>query len=1102
MADIGAVTTIAITARDDTKRGLDSVRGGLNELRNAAGGLQGVMAGLGATLSVAAFAAGIKAAIDYADQLNDLAKQTGIAVETLGGLGYAAQQSGTSLEAVAKGTSKLATLMADAAAGVARASSTFESMGVSVRNADGSLKSLDVGLAEIADKFAGYEDGAEKAALANALFGERLGAQMIPLLNEGGDKLREMVAEYQKYGGITADTAARADAFNDTLSKLAMIGGSLWRTLASALLPTLQAIANIFVEAKNKTGEFGAVADGVTVVVKGLATAGIAVVEVFRAVGASLGNVIGAIMAYLRGDSISSIWEGLKQGFGDVGASIGQAFDRAKDVIGASTATIASTVTTNIGKTRAPLVQAAADVGKLKDAFGDLQRQLLGKVASAAQLSEVERLQIKLTSDEYKNLTAAQREHLLGIAATIDALAEQKRAAEESNKAWVEAAKVMDDLRAAYDKAIASADQILEQLQNETAALTMTNKEREVALRLRELERAGIERGTDDWNRYAAAISDAVERKEALQSQIDLWKEIEGVAHDAFTNIMQSGKGAFDRLADALKNGLMALLYQMTVRPFIVNIAAAVSGNPGMVGALGGGGGDLLSSLFGGGSGGTGGGLGSIANLFGGVGGGLSGMLSGAAGSFATSGIGSALGLSAPVFGVEVAGALGLTGAGAGLVGLMGALGTALPYIGVALAIASAMGAFDRGGPKQGGFAGTPGLNLGSAFAGDDNRYFTPNNADADLQTIVDKTSTTFDSLFARLGGQGSGGFGFGLGYDTDPEGDANNRLHVGSFVNGKQVYDYQSGDDALGTDPEALQAAIELETKRAMLAGLQASDLPDAIKTILNSVTAATASSEDIDNITRFAEAFKGLTDFLGNADPVLDAQKMLEDAQKSSVQRLIDTATELRKMGDGFDGTADSLTALGKATAEYYSNLVKALAQIQQIKDSLHGLLSDTSTDLRLSVMSDEERRKYYQDHAAMLRDQLATASSPEEVQRLAEQINNDIRAAWGLLTPEQQGQALQEQLRLIDEIQQEADSRLDDIATTLEESGKETLEDMKAMLGDFVAELKAGNIIVKAAADSNADAAKVQLQAANINMRAATTPVRIEIEQPTLS
>src|SRR5690348_11378945 len=73
--------------------------------------------GLGAGLSLGVFAESIKASIDFADKLNDLAKSTGVTVETLGGLGYAAKQSGVDLDTVAKGLQKLAQNMAAAASG-------------------------------------------------------------------------------------------------------------------------------------------------------------------------------------------------------------------------------------------------------------------------------------------------------------------------------------------------------------------------------------------------------------------------------------------------------------------------------------------------------------------------------------------------------------------------------------------------------------------------------------------------------------------------------------------------------------------------------------------------------------------------------------------------------------------------------------------------------------------------------------------------------------------------------------------------------------------------------------------------------------------------
>ena len=84
-------------------------------------------------------------------------------------------------------------------------------------------------------------------------------------------------------------------------------------------------------------------------------------------------------------------------------------------------------------------------------------------------------------------------------------------------------------------------------------------------------------------------------------------ESLDRTAHDTFVSIFDSGKSAFDRLRDTLKNGLLDLLYQMTIKKWILNIGASVSG----AGAAG------LASADGMGltGGAAGGGLGGIASL-------------------------------------------------------------------------------------------------------------------------------------------------------------------------------------------------------------------------------------------------------------------------------------------------------------------------------------------------------------------------------------------------------------------------------------------------------------------------------------------------------
>jgi hypothetical protein len=310
--DVTAIHQTRFTAKDETGGVISSVKSGVKGVGDAVDSIKGKLGALAGVAAVGGFAALIKQAIDTADQLNDLSKRTGIAVETLGGLGYAAKQNGVDLETVAKGVQKLAMNMAAAAGGNVEAGNTFAAMGFQIRDAAGNLKPLNDSLFELADKFKSYKDGPEKAALANEVF-KKGGEALIPLLNEGGEKLRAMIEEYQRYGGVTADTAARADQFNDTLEKVHLIQGALVRSVASALLPTLQTLANIFVEIKGKGEGFGFVGTFITGIVKTLGVALISAYGAFQLVGKAISALTLAAIEFIQGN-YANAWRAVKEG--------------------------------------------------------------------------------------------------------------------------------------------------------------------------------------------------------------------------------------------------------------------------------------------------------------------------------------------------------------------------------------------------------------------------------------------------------------------------------------------------------------------------------------------------------------------------------------------------------------------------------------------------------------------------------------------------------------------------------------------------------------------------------------------------------------------
>jgi hypothetical protein len=77
----------------------------------------------------------------------------------------------------------------------------------------------------------------------------------------------------------------------------------------------------------------------------------------------------------------------------------------------------------------------------------------------------------------------------------------------------------------------------------------------------------------------AEAQAEGVIKSAQFEQQKKMWESIDQTAHDTFVSIFDSGKSAFDRLRDTLKNGLLDLLYQMTIKQWVFNIGAQVSGS-------------------------------------------------------------------------------------------------------------------------------------------------------------------------------------------------------------------------------------------------------------------------------------------------------------------------------------------------------------------------------------------------------------------------------------------------------------------------------------------------------------------------------------------
>lgn len=201
-------------------------------LKSAAGQF---LAFAGVAVSMNAAFDSIKGAIDRADQLRDFSIRLGIGTEALSVYGYAAKQTGTDLEALNKGLLRLSRNATEALNPKSKQAGLFDALGVS----KDSLTDLTKLIPQVADAFAGMEDGATKAALAQQLFGKS-GAELIEFLNQGSAGLEQMGDRARELGIIIdQETADAADEFNDKLADLKAAAGGLAQQVASALLPSL-----------------------------------------------------------------------------------------------------------------------------------------------------------------------------------------------------------------------------------------------------------------------------------------------------------------------------------------------------------------------------------------------------------------------------------------------------------------------------------------------------------------------------------------------------------------------------------------------------------------------------------------------------------------------------------------------------------------------------------------------------------------------------------------------------------------------------------------------------------------------------------------------
>lgn len=237
----GAVDKLGNALANTGRRGTAA----MNQIKVATAGALGVVRTFIPALGAVALVKFAKDSIDAADAMSKLSQRTGIAAPVLDKFRQVAELNDTSIESLGRAFPALATNIQKATQGTGPAAEAFQKLGISLTDASGKLRSTDDVMLQVSDRFAELEDGTEKAALASDIFGRRIGSELIPFLNAGGDAVRQMST------ALTQEFADDAAKFNDKLTTATEGLQKFGVQIVIALLPALQSVADIIEQVGN-----------------------------------------------------------------------------------------------------------------------------------------------------------------------------------------------------------------------------------------------------------------------------------------------------------------------------------------------------------------------------------------------------------------------------------------------------------------------------------------------------------------------------------------------------------------------------------------------------------------------------------------------------------------------------------------------------------------------------------------------------------------------------------------------------------------------------------------------------------------------------------
>lgn len=225
----------------DTNKAILNVASGADKIAESTSKMAKATSGLskasGAALT-GLVALGVKSAQD-ADELNTLAKQTGISTEELQKMAYASDLIDVDVDSITSAFTKMKKQLDSG-------SKKFEAIGVHTKDMNGNLRDSETVFYEVVKALGQIENETERDVVAMDIFGKSAD-ELAGLLDDGGEAFRRLGEEAVANGSIISqEDLDKANELNDMLDKLKVQFGTAFAqvgsSVAEALIPVLEAI--------------------------------------------------------------------------------------------------------------------------------------------------------------------------------------------------------------------------------------------------------------------------------------------------------------------------------------------------------------------------------------------------------------------------------------------------------------------------------------------------------------------------------------------------------------------------------------------------------------------------------------------------------------------------------------------------------------------------------------------------------------------------------------------------------------------------------------------------------------------------------------------